>query len=298
MKKVLIAVLAITAFAGSAGAQQASMYTFERKISHDEAPQVLLDKIRLEQGQIAIESKVIPNAPYSAEAVNESVQVLPDGNRIVHRTTTRIYRDSAGRTRRETIEPDGQVALIAITDPTTGASTVFDPRSNNVSKSFVRHSTTSSTGSGGSVTSVDNGTTVTLHVTTEDKQLAERAQQMQQAEHAPQMKMSVPVTFTASGGALTFAHEIAKSETTKEDLGRQTIEGLAADGVRTTTIIPAGAVGNEQPIKIVSEEWFSPELQVLVLTKHSDPRTGETTYRLSSVNRTEPAKALFDAPAK
>jgi hypothetical protein len=47
----------------------------------------------------------------------------------------------------------------------------------------------------------------------------------------------------------------------------------------------------------VSEEWFSPELQVLVLTKHSDPRVGETTYRLGNISRTEPAKSLFELPA-
>ena len=79
-------------------------------------------------------------------------------------------------------------------------------------------------------------------------------------------------------------------------LGQQTIEGVSATGTRTTTEIPAGAIGNEQPIKIVSEQWFSPELQVLVLTKHSDPRTGETTYRLTGVVRAEQARSLFDLP--
>ena len=88
-----------------------------------------------------------------------------------------------------------------------------------------------------------------------------------------------------------------KGETTKEDLGEQTIEGVLAKGTRTTTILPAGAVDNEQSIRIVSEEWFSPDLQVLVLTRHSDPRVGETTYRLLNVTRTEPAPSLFELPA-
>jgi hypothetical protein len=85
-------------------------------------------------------------------------------------------------------------------------------------------------------------------------------------------------------------------KTTREELGQQTIEGVPAVGTRSTTEIAAGAIGNEQPIKIVSEQWYSPELQVLVLTKHSDPRTGETTYRLTGIVRAEPARSLFDIP--
>ena len=88
----------------------------------------------------------------------------------------------------------------------------------------------------------------------------------------------------------------SSGQTTHEDLGQQTIEGVSATGTRTTTEIPAGAIGNDQPIKIVSEQWFSPELQVLVLTNHSDPRTGETTYRLTGIVRAEPARSLFDLP--
>ena len=83
----------------------------------------------------------------------------------------------------------------------------------------------------------------------------------------------------------------------KEDLGTQVVEGVAATGTRITTTIPAGAIGNEQPILIVSEQWFSPELKVLVMTKHNDPRTGETTYRLTNIVQTEPARSLFEVPA-
>jgi hypothetical protein len=42
------------------------------------------------------------NAPFSGEMVSESIQTLADGNRIVHRTNTIIYRDGEGRIRRET----------------------------------------------------------------------------------------------------------------------------------------------------------------------------------------------------
>jgi hypothetical protein len=83
----------------------------------------------------------------------------------------------------------------------------------------------------------------------------------------------------------------------KEDLGPQTIEGVTARGTRTTTVIPAGSIGNVQDIRIVSEQWFSEDLQVLVLTKHSDPRSGETIYRLRNIVRAEPDASLFTVPA-
>lgn len=82
-----------------------------------------------------------------------------------------------------------------------------------------------------------------------------------------------------------------------ESLGRQTIEGVQADGRRTTITIPAGQAGNDLPMSIVVESWYSPELQTTVLFKRSDPRVGETVTRLTNINRSEPAPALFEAPA-
>ena len=74
-------------------------------------------------------------------------------------------------------------------------------------------------------------------------------------------------------------------------------KGSRSKGRKTTTVIPAGQVGNEQPITITSEEWRSPELNLLVLTKHSDPRTGESSYRLQNIIRAEPDRSLFMVPA-
>jgi hypothetical protein len=82
-----------------------------------------------------------------------------------------------------------------------------------------------------------------------------------------------------------------------EALGKQAIEGIEAEGVRTTVTIPTGQVGNDRPIEIVSERWESPELQVVVLSKHKDPRLGETTYRLNNISRIEPARSLFEVPS-
>lgn len=85
-------------------------------------------------------------------------------------------------------------------------------------------------------------------------------------------------------------------QTSTESLGQQTIEGVAAEGKRTTTTIPAAAMGNQRPITTVIEEWFSPELQVTILSSTKDPRLGETTYRLTNIQRTEPPATLFTVP--
>jgi hypothetical protein len=84
---------------------------------------------------------------------------------------------------------------------------------------------------------------------------------------------------------------------TTESLGKQTIEGVEAEGTRSTITIPAGKVGNDRPIKITSERWYSPELQIVVLSKHSDPFAGENVYRLTGISRAEPAPTLFEVPA-
>jgi hypothetical protein len=92
----------------------------------------------------------------------------------------------------------------------------------------------------------------------------------------------------------TFTRHLPKPET--ESLGRQTIEGIDAEGTRETLTIPAGEIGNEKEIRIVSERWYSPELQTVVMSHRSDPRLGETTYRLTGINRAEPDRTLFEVP--
>jgi hypothetical protein len=82
-----------------------------------------------------------------------------------------------------------------------------------------------------------------------------------------------------------------------ESLGTKTVEGVTAEGTRTTVTIPAGQQGNELPMQTVTESWYSPDLQMAVLFKRSDPRTGETVTRYTNIVRTEPAHALFEVPA-
>src|SRR5262249_46230684 len=90
---------------------------------------------------------------------------------------------------------------------------------------------------------------------------------------------------------------LAAPEIRTEELGEREIEGVRAEGRRTTMTIGAGAIGNQLPIAVVSERWYSPELQVVVLTRRSDPRFGETVYRLVNILRAEPSADLFEVPA-
>jgi hypothetical protein len=82
-----------------------------------------------------------------------------------------------------------------------------------------------------------------------------------------------------------------------ESLGKRLIEGVEAEGTRSTVTIPAGQIGNEQPIRIVSERWYAPSLKVIVESRRSDPRFGETSYRLTKIVRAEPAPSLFEVPS-
>jgi hypothetical protein len=88
----------------------------------------------------------------------------------------------------------------------------------------------------------------------------------------------------------------AEKGATVESLGRQTIEGVVCEGTRSTITLAAGQIGNDRPLKIVSERWFSPELQVIVRSTHRDPRLGETVYRLTNLERREPDRSLFLVP--
>jgi len=89
----------------------------------------------------------------------------------------------------------------------------------------------------------------------------------------------------------------ADSETVTTSLGTQTIGGVSAEGTRYTRTIPAGQIGNAKPIVIVTERWYSPDLQMVVMTKRTDPRMGETTFQMTNIQRQEPAASLFQVPA-
>jgi len=83
----------------------------------------------------------------------------------------------------------------------------------------------------------------------------------------------------------------------KEQLGTKAVNGFQAEGLRVTRTIPAGAIGNDKPIEVVTERWYSPDLQISVLTMHTDPMMGNVTTKLVNVNRGDPDASLFQVPA-
>lgn len=244
--------------------------------------------------------KTVKGAPYSAEAVTESIQTLSDGNRIINRSTSSLYRDSEGRTRREqSLKGLGILGgvgeeptqTIFISDPVAGVTYSLDSKSHTAHKGLpFSFEFTRKPGE------AIEGRTFEFKVAPGTAPAAGGNVMMTAPLPAP--GPGVRVAHAAEGvSTFVFKSRSANSNDVKEEqLGKQNIEGVEADGTRTTITIPAGEIGNERAIEIVSERWYSPELQLVVMTRHSDPRFGETTYKLTNINRTEQAKSLFEVP--
>jgi hypothetical protein len=251
--------------------------------------------------EFSFDGKVVKNAPYSAEAVTEMTQRLADGNRIVNKSTANMYRDSEGRTRREeklgTLGPWSSNAepmqTVFINDPVANIHMVLDAR-NKVARKMPSPQVRmmGEAGSHGAIAVAGGMVGVTAGMAAD--------------EMKAHIERRVAVTRSAGeadvllGSTMTMQMPIVKKvkeDSQSESLGSQMIEGVRADGTRTTITIPAGAMGNEQPILIVSERWYSPELQTVVMTKRNDPRMGETVYRLSNISRSEPSRSLFEPPS-
>ena len=346
---------------------------------------------RFMSSDMHFDSKVVKGAPYSAESVTESVQLLADGNRITHTSKSSLHRDGEGRTRRDQtlnhIGPwatsDEPAQSILINDPVAGARYVLNPRTRTARKMpSVQTFTRTHAGGGdqlpgdaprtrvfmrsgdgavvmsqeGAPKAINGGMLsgkatkkvpptypavakaagaegpVMVQIVVNESGAVESAKAtsghplLQPAAVAAAkewqfsptklsgnaVKVSGMISFVfalpkedEAPGAVTFsrtpapgtAPEVERVKPVKESLGKQTIEGVEAEGTRTTVTFPAGMMGNERPINIVSERWYSNELQTVVLSKHSDPRFGETTYRLTNINRSEPARTLFEVPS-
>jgi len=316
LSSLTFAALALVAGATTAGAQEQKKQEDRERQVREEVFVRQAETIRLEgraQGrgpkadtftfissEMSLGGKVVKGSPYSAEAVTESVQTLADGNRIVRKNTAQLYRDSEGRTRREQTlnligpyTPAGEAPrTVLIHDPVSGVSYSLNPQERTARKLTVVR--------------VDN---VKLPGIAPQQGTDAQRRALESAEHkrvleqgfvyqtAPMVPGAVGVGVGGGSNVYFYAGRGDDRETKTEALGKQMVEGVEAEGTRTTITIPAGQIGNEQPIEIVNERWYSNELQAVVKTVSSDPRTGTTTYRLTNVQRSEPSATLFQVPS-
>ncbi len=226
----------------------------------DMVPPPMGDRIELLGFEGMRGGKIVTGAPFSGVAVTESTQTLADGNHITHKTQSNLFRDSQGRVRKEvTISGFGPLAASGEPKPFV---VINDP----VAKmNFVLHP---------------------------DTKVAERMGHSHRGMRG-----------LAKGGAFEGKmqarqeEEIAAGNLKKEDLGARVIAGVSVQGTRLTRTIPAGQIGNEKTIIVVHETWFSNDLQMVVMSKRSNPWGGETTYTLTNIQRTEPTAALFAVPS-
>jgi hypothetical protein len=265
--------------------------------------------------EMTIDGKLVKGAPYSAQAINESVQTLAGGNRIVRQNTSTIYRDSEGRTRRDqTIAMVGGYSAAGepaqttfINDPVAGVNYILDAKNRTARKidysakiaaeskmvEVMKAKAEAIRAKG-----AEGGASASEKMAA-DKVAVEKAAAAAGGEFRFEISTGGPGAGprVAGGGPGFVMMRGDKKNTRKEELGKQTIEGVEAEGTRYTTTIPAGEIGNEQAIEMVFETWYSAELQTVIMSKHSDPRSGENTYRLTNINRTEPAHSLFEVPS-
>jgi hypothetical protein len=85
-------------------------------------------------------------------------------------------------------------------------------------------------------------------------------------------------------------------QSSHEDLGTDTVDGVLVRGQRTTITYPAGSQGNDRAFSVVHEYWRAPDLNLQIVTKTDDPRSGVHTRKLVNINRSEPDAALFQPP--
>jgi hypothetical protein len=273
---------------------------------------VMIQKLdRVIEGVADEDVPTIVDAPFSAEATTEFTQILSDGNRIEKRYSSSLARDSKGRTRREQevaligplahfdpgavggpggarddADPSAQpLRFVTIVDPAAGVTYTLDTRAKVAQRGPLPGGGRGGRGGAPFTFRVPEGGIV--------------------AGGAVGWTASVSVNAVPGPGHEADAHELFEAATagtrvgseTTEKLGTAEIEGVTAEGTRTTMTIPAGAIGNQLPIEVVTERWYSPALQMAVRITRRDPRSGETVYRLTNLSRTEPPADLFVPPS-
>jgi len=302
--RLLIGTFILSATGTFASAQGVPQPPQAPKAANEAATAMIIAELAAKGGQGSVK-----NSPLSCEEVNESVQTLADGNRIVRKSTGKMYRNTEGRVRREM--PGGMGGMLGTTY-STGQGISIASGFGGQGGLFNTNLTTSR------VIEVPSPsvTVTTKGELTIAQQKAIEARAMEMNAKAKEMGATAPLAVTgqltplystgvmapvpAQGlmGAYTMGSQSSKYDIRTEELGTRDFEGVSAEGTRRTTTIPAYAIGNERPIEIVYERWFSKELGLVVYSKNTDPRFGEQTYRLTSIVRAEPDPSLFAVPLK
>ena len=257
---------------------------------------------------IIMDALKVKNAPYSAEGVFERTQNLADGNQIVDKSSSMSYRDSAGRTRYETRNAAGTVTSISINDFPAGVSYQLYPETKTGTKIGPFPRPTPVTGEKARVMFEElrkegadaHDGIVVKRVERSDGEAGQRVRENVRIQITRQAMDGRPMPGMDAVGPIiagAFGDMKWSNKATTKDLGSKDIEGVKALGKLRSYEIPAGEIGNRNAIVVTNETWSSPDLKVTLLSKTSDPRSGERIYRLAGLKRDEPAPALFTVPS-
>jgi hypothetical protein len=285
MKRIYGTAVLAALFALAAAAQDADIQKkmadadMQKKMAEDLNTEITNMRVKV-IGMVGGVMSNVKNAPYQADQITETTQTLGDGTRIHNEHQVTLYRDSQGRVRRELPEE------ISIMDPNSGVSYTLNTKSMTARKMQV----SVSVNSGNSDAGVFAFRTLTV------TGASTMAGGGRGGEDMP-MTIAKTVLDGAETATVTLNGQTVTVTPNKESLGTQTMEGVSAKGERQTRTMDAGEIGYDRPMQIVSEHWYSPDLQMDVMTRHSDPRTGEEITRLININRAEPDPSLFQVPA-
>jgi hypothetical protein len=252
--------------------------------------------VRWEVGSVEPTENVPPiaGAPFTADATTELTQVLSDGNRIEQRYSTSVARDGRGRTRREQ-----EMALVGPLAVLT--SKIYSPAGGGRGGGWVSSSAPKEPQRLVVISDPVEHVSYTLYEQTKEALrsaplVVQRLEELKILDAKLKRAEADNQKAAEAAKRADAARAAAQQGEVVEDLGTRRIEGVNARGTRATKTIPAGEIGNLGPISLVTERWFSEELGMAVRITRSDPRSGETVYRLTNIVRAEPPPDLFTVP--
>lgn len=242
----------------------------------------------------AFPEPVVAGAPYSGEQVFEHIQTLADGTHIKQNTpaSQKTWRDSQGRTRTE--QPMGPrnpssdtPAIVRINDPVAGYQYILD------TVNRVAHRMAVSPANRGQLAVMAARRATATEVSGEGGG-GGAAELVRSGVIAAAIPAPLSNTTQQPGAQ---PRDVPRPQSTSETLGTKFIDGVLVEGTRHTVVYPTGFQGNDAPITVLSEQWYSPELKLMMLSTTDDPRSGVSTHKIANFSRSEPDPSLFMVPA-